>query len=220
MLLIFGTKARAKAIGTGQFFCTRCGADRSYVLQQIRRWFTLFFVPLLPIGKVLREQVRCSTCGTAFSPDVLNMPTSAEFSENLGGATRMAAMAMLSAGDRSNEAARTVAIDAAQRSGSPSYDESWLANDLEALDPSNLAEYLGPLEKGLDPHGKETFIDQIARIGLADGPLSPSELQVLDTLGSSLGLSAAHLRGIVVSTTPGPQTPSAGDGPPDEFRRN
>jgi hypothetical protein len=55
---------------------------------------------------------------------------------------------------------------------------------------------------------------------LADGPLTPPEMRVLETLSSSLGLSAAHLRGIVVSTSPAPQLPSAGDGPPDEFRRN
>jgi hypothetical protein len=219
MILIWGFRARAKAVSTGEFFCTRCGVDRSYVLQQIRRWFTFFFIPLFPVGKPLGEQVKCSTCGTCFRPEVLSTPTSATFSENLRGAVRFAAVSMLDAGDDSNEAARSAAIDAARRAGAETYDDTWLTNDLGALDSSQIGEYVAPLAQGLNLQGKETFIEQVARIGLADGPLSPSETRVLESLGATLGLSAAHLRGIVISTTT-PQLPSAGDGPPDEHRQN
>jgi hypothetical protein len=220
MILIAGLRVRAKAMATGEFFCSRCGADRSYVLQQLRRWFTFFFIPLFPVGRVLGEQVRCTTCGTYFPSAVLSAPTSAAFSENLRGATRVASMSMLAAGDPANSSARAAAIDAARQTGSDSYDETWLANDLDALDPSHLGDYLAPLAEGLDPQGKETFITQVARIGLADGPLTASETHVLESLGFALGISAAHLRGIIVSTAPGTQAPSAGDGPPDEFRSN
>jgi Tellurite resistance protein TerB len=214
MLIIFGTRARAKAVATGRFFCSRCGADRNYVLQQIRRWFTLFFVPVLPMGKVLGEQVKCSTCGTCFRPEVLNTPTSASFSETLRGAMRVAAIAMLTAGDRSNAAARLAAIDASRKSGAEHYDDMWLEHDLAAVDTSTLGQYLGSLAQGLSAQGKEGFIEQVARIGLADGPLTPEETQVLQSLSVALDISAAHLRGIVVSTGSG-QQPSIGDGPPD-----
>ena len=215
MILIWGLRARAKAIASGEFFCSKCGADRTYVLQQVRRWFTLFFIPLFPVGKVLGEQVQCSTCHTVFGPQVLNAPTSAAFSETLRGATRVAAVSMLAAGDPHNTAARAAAVDAARMTGSDNYDDSWLANDLAALDPTQLADYLGPLAQGLESHGKETFIEQVARIGIADGPLTATETRVLESLASALGLSAAHLRGIVVSTSP-----ATTDGPPDDHRHN
>ena len=209
MILIFGIRARIKSLGTGEFFCKACGADRTYVLQQFRRWFTFFFIPLFPVGKPLGEQVQCTTCGTVFPTDVLDMPTSAEFSENLGGAIRVAAVAMLAAGDHNSAAARPVAIDAARTAGAVNYDETWLANDLDALDPSQLGGFLEPLAIGLDPQGKETFVEQIARIGLVDGPLTPPEMQVLESLSAALGLSAAHLRGIIVTISA-----------PDEHRHN
>jgi uncharacterized tellurite resistance protein B-like protein len=218
MILIFGTRARATAVSTGEFFCSRCGADRSYVLQRIRRWFTLFFIPVFPVGKVLGEQVKCSTCGTTFRPEVLNTPTTVSFSENLRGAMRVAAIAMLVAGDQANDAARAAAIDAARKTGAENYDDSWLVHDLAAVDATTLGEYLAPLTQGLNAQGKETFIEQVARIGLADGPLTGSESQVLESLGSALGLSAAHIRGIAISTAP--QLPSSGDGPPDDYGRN
>jgi hypothetical protein len=220
MILIWGFRARAKTLSTGEFFCSRCGADRSYVLQHIRRWFTFFFIPLFPVGKVLGEQVKCTTCGTCFRPEVLTTPTSAAFSENLRGAMRVASMSMLGAGDPSNGAARAAAVDAARQTGAETYDETWLTHDLAALDPSQLGNYLAPLAQGLDPQGKETFIAQVARIGAADGPLTAPETQVLESLSAALGISAAHLRGIVASTATGSQAPSIGDGPPDEYRSN
>ncbi len=219
MILIWGLRARAKALSSGEFFCAKCGTDRSYVLEQIRRWFTLFFIPLFPVGKAVGEQVKCSTCGTRYSPEVLHTPTSASFSENLRGAMRISAVSMLAAGDRANDNARRAAVDAARRSGAETYDDTWLTHDLEALDPSNLGDYLAPLSSGLNTQGKETFIDQVTRIGTADGPLSASETHVLESLGAALGISAAHLRGIMI-TPSSPQLPSSGDGPPDEYRRN
>jgi hypothetical protein len=214
MLIIFGTRLRAKAIATGEFFCSHRGADRNYVLQQLRRWFTLFFLPVVPTGKVLGEQVKCSTCGTCFRPEVLDTPTSAVFTETLRGAMRVAAIAMLTAGGRANPAARQAAIAAARKSGAENYDDTWLEHDLSALDPSSLAGYLGPLARGLSAQGKEGFIEQIARIGLADGPLNSSETHVLELLGAALDISAAHLRGITVTVADGPH-PEIGDTPPD-----
>jgi hypothetical protein len=220
MILIWGFRARAKTIANGEFFCSKCGADRTYFLQQVRRWFTFFFIPLFPVGKSLGEQVKCSTCGTAFSPQVLTTPTSASFSENLRGAMRVASMSMLVAGDQNNGAARAAAVDAARRTGAENYDETWLAHDLAALDPMHLGDYLAPLAQGLDPQGKETFITQVAHIGAADGPLTAPEMHVLESLSAALGISAAHLRGIVVSTVPGAPAPSLGDTPPDDYRSN
>jgi hypothetical protein len=214
MLIIFGTRIRARAIASGEFFCQHCGADRNYVLQQLRRWFTLFFLPVLPMGKVLGEQVKCTTCGTAYRPEVLNTPTSAVFTETLRGAMRVAAIAMLTAGDRTNPAARQAAIDAARKSGAGNYDDTWLEHDLGTIDPSTLGQYLGPLAQGLSAQGKEGFIEQVARIGLADGPLNGAESQLLESLGAALDISAAHLRGITVTVATGPR-PEIGDTPPD-----
>jgi len=214
MLIIFGTRLRARAIATGEFFCQRCGADRNYVLQELRRWFTLFFLPVVPMGKVLGEQVKCTTCSTCYRPEVLNTPTSAVFTETLRGAMRVAAIAMLTAGDRANPAGRQAAIDAARKTGAENYDDSWLEHDLVELDPSTLGQYLEPLSKGLSAQGKEGFIEQIARIGLADGPLNSNEAHILESLGAALDISAAHLRGITVTVANGPH-PQIGDTPPD-----
>ena len=204
MIVIFGFRVRLKTIATGTFFCPRCGADRGYLLQQARRWFTLFFVPLFPVSKPIGDQVECTTCHTNFRPEVLDAPTSEEFSENLRGAMRVASIAMLKASDPHHAAARHAAIAAARETGLEHYEDAWLTNDLDAIDTSTLDNYVRSLATGLNDQGKETFVAKVARVGIADGPLTPPETELLDTIGAALGLSAAHVRGILVTTTESP----------------
>jgi hypothetical protein len=69
-MIIFGTKARHKTIGTGQFYCPRCQTQRTYERKKAKRYFTLYFVPIIPMGD-MGEFVVCQTCHTAFETAVL-----------------------------------------------------------------------------------------------------------------------------------------------------
>lgn len=70
LFIIFGTRVRHQEIGEGQFYCPKCRAQRSYKHKRATRYFSLYFVPLIPFGK-LSEFVECQTCGVAFEPAVL-----------------------------------------------------------------------------------------------------------------------------------------------------
>jgi hypothetical protein len=70
MFFIVGLRLRHSTAGTGTFRCPNERGDRSYERVRARRWFTLFFIPLIPLG-TRREWVRCRGCGAAYGPDVL-----------------------------------------------------------------------------------------------------------------------------------------------------
>lgn len=70
MFVIAGLRARNTTAGTGVFWCPNEGGDRRYHRMRSRRWFTLFFVPLIPLGQH-REWVRCAACGATYDTDVL-----------------------------------------------------------------------------------------------------------------------------------------------------
>jgi hypothetical protein len=74
-LIIFGTRPRLTVIDEGTFHCPNCsestGQPRTYQHQQVRNYFTLYFVPIFPLGAG-EEIVRCSHCTMIFEPDVLN----------------------------------------------------------------------------------------------------------------------------------------------------
>jgi hypothetical protein len=71
-MIIWGSKARMKTIGKGQFHCPTCRQQRAYEQKIAKRYFTLYFIPLFPIGD-LGEFVECQTCRVTFKPEVLNL---------------------------------------------------------------------------------------------------------------------------------------------------
>jgi hypothetical protein len=78
-MIIFGTRPRTKTIDTGTFFCPHCQTTRDYERKEARPYFTLYFIPLFPIGKPF-ELIECTVCRVAFQPEVLKVkraPTSA-----------------------------------------------------------------------------------------------------------------------------------------------
>ena len=72
-MIIFGTKAKTRNIGTGQFFCPKCGEQRNYTHKQAKKYFSLYFIPIIPMGD-MGEFVECQTCGVTYNPDVLRLP--------------------------------------------------------------------------------------------------------------------------------------------------
>lgn len=204
MFIVFGVRTRASKVSEGEFFCPKCGADRRYLLQRLRRWFTLFFLPIFPISSALGEQVKCQTCATSFRPEVLQTPTSKALADDIGATMRMAAAAMLTAGNAWDVAARQAAAAAIASTGAVGYDDAHLAEDLMSQDITQLPTQLERVARGLNDQGKETFVTRVAQIALADGPATGSEQAVLDIVGSALGLSAAHVLGITASVVKAP----------------
>ncbi len=206
MFIVWGFRARAKKLSEGQFFCPRCGVDRGYVLEKLVRWFTLFWIPLFPTGKEYGEQVRCTTCSTTFRPEILAAPTSAALTESIRTAGRIAAIAVLRAGDPHQPTARTAAVDSVCAAGNDGYDDDALSADLAQIDPSQLDAYVTPLAQGLQQQGKENFVARVAAIAHADGTMSNDEQRVLHAIGASLQLSSAHVTGVLATSGQSPQT--------------
>jgi hypothetical protein len=63
MLIIFGLHSFAKTLATLTLVCGHCHHAAAHRLVQRRRWFTLFFIPLVPLGTT-RHTV-CAFCGVA-----------------------------------------------------------------------------------------------------------------------------------------------------------
>jgi len=60
-MIIYGYKNREVEQSSGSFHCSNCGARRLYKHKKIVRYFTLFFIPLFPLG-TLSEYIECQVC--------------------------------------------------------------------------------------------------------------------------------------------------------------
>ena len=68
-MIIWGSKARERQIGSGTLFCPNCQVDSPYSHLRVSRYFTLYFIPLFPT-QTLGGYVKCGRCGGAF-PEVI-----------------------------------------------------------------------------------------------------------------------------------------------------
>jgi hypothetical protein len=70
-MIIFGTRSKHAIRGAGAFHCPCCGPSRPYAHNEIKRWFTLYFIPLIPLGSA-GTYVQCGRCASTFHEDVLS----------------------------------------------------------------------------------------------------------------------------------------------------
>jgi hypothetical protein len=198
LLIIFGLRVLYRTIAQGTFHCRRCGGDRGYRHRVGRRWFTLFFIPVIPLTSV-GEHVQCTTCRTRYVTDVLNQPTTAQMQAALPAGMRAAVSAMLRSGDPSSPDSRQRAIEAVIGSGVPKYDEAMLNADLmqpsEAIRPA-----LNKVGAQLTIQAREWYLAEVIRIAMADGTLSESERHAALAIGLDLGMTQAQVIGVVAMT--------------------
>ena len=195
MLIIFGMRVFYRTVAQGTFHCRKCGGDRQYRHRVGRRWFTLFFIPVIPLNRT-GEHVQCLTCKTRYVTGVLNLPTVAQMQAALPAGMRAAATVMLVAGDRGSAAARQRAVTAIQGAGAQDYADAHL--DLDAGQPAEaIGVALSQVARQLTPDAKEWFLAEIVRIGMADGLLTDSERRVTEVIAMNLGMTRAQAVGVV-----------------------
>jgi hypothetical protein len=198
VLIIFGLRVFYRTIAQGTFHCRRCGGDREYRHRSGRRWFTLFFIPVIPLNAV-GEHVQCTTCKTRYVVEVLNQPTTAQMQAALPAGMRAAVSAMLRSGDPASPASRQRAIEAVVGAGTPGYDEAMLNADLmqpfEAIRPA-----LNQVGAQLTIQAREWYLTEVLRIAMADGSLTESERHAALAIGIDLGMTQAQVVGVVAMT--------------------
>jgi zinc-ribbon family len=200
-VIIWGIRTYFRTTGQGTFHCQRCGGDRAYRLRSGRRFFHLFYIPLIPVKKI-GDIVECTTCRTRYRVDVLTLPTAAQMQAALPAGMRAAACAMLCAGDPASGPARQRAVEAISGAGAQGYDGAALDADL-VQQPGAAGPALAALGVQLAVPAREWFLAEIVRIGMADGPLTAAERDAAHQVGAGLGMTQAQALGVITLTEQG-----------------
>ena len=70
-MIIWGSKGRTTTITSGEFYCPDCVDYKPYNHQKVKRWFTLYFIPIFPLSD-LGEYIECSGCKATYKNNVLD----------------------------------------------------------------------------------------------------------------------------------------------------
>lgn len=70
-MIIWGSRGMKSVKASGPFHCPRCGPEKTYNLVHVNRWFTLYFIPLFPIGTA-GSYTECQSCAGTFDANAVN----------------------------------------------------------------------------------------------------------------------------------------------------
>lgn len=173
----------------------------SYVHKNVRNFFTLYFIPVIPLNK-LGEYVECSQCKGTFDVSVLTYDPAEQ--ANQIQAMFMVAMKqvmigmLLADGVVDDEEVIEVQNIFEDLTG-VEVTEDDLREEIQAIQSRGIdtLEMARSMADQLNDEGKEQVVRAAYRIAGADGHVDPTETAFLDDLSKALQLSRAHFRGIL-----------------------
>ncbi len=71
-IIIWGSRGITSRLGSGRFHCPRCETATEYTHQEVKSYFTIYWIPLFPIGGGQRY-VECDVCGGTYKEEVLEL---------------------------------------------------------------------------------------------------------------------------------------------------
>ena len=78
--IIFGTRGVRSTIKEGQFYCPQCDAQTRYKHKKVTQFFTLYFIPLIPLGNK-GQYVECMSCRNTYIERILQMRPTIDVSD-------------------------------------------------------------------------------------------------------------------------------------------
>lgn len=203
VMIIFGTRGVTTTPQRGEFHCPTCNTTRNYGLKRVRRFFTLYFIPLIPLDK-LGEYVECISCKDAYKPSVLEHDPAANrerFEAEYQTTIRKVMMHMLLADGVVEDAEIDMAQQVYQKVSGQEISQSALREEIylirERQEP--LADCLAAVRGHLNDEGKEMVIKAALYVALADGEFQQEEQNMLAEIGAALGMTHAHVQGVISS---------------------
>jgi hypothetical protein len=207
-MVIWGTKGVTKVGKTGEFHCPSCGESRTYSHKLVKRYFTLYFIPIFPMEDV-GEYVECGSCRGTYKTLVLGYDPVAERQrlqdEYVAHVKRVMVLSALKGGDVSPAERGSIQALYQELSGKPLGDDELGIEVVQARDSGvTPARYARRFAGGLTAAGREKVLRAAALAVRADGELTPEKLDRLSELATALDLTQAHFKGIVLELAESP----------------
>jgi uncharacterized tellurite resistance protein B-like protein len=172
----------------GSFHCPQCTAAQVYRHRRVRRFFHIFFIPLIPLT-LAGEYVECGQCKGTYKLDVLEGATPhGAVPESQRGVRRVLAMMMLADGKVEETEVQAIMRYLGQTERRPVAREEVIAElDAARREPADVEAYCRTMMGYLNEQGRRDVLAAAQMIASADGHVDPSEQRMLERIGIALG---------------------------------
>lgn len=196
-LIIFGTRGLTSTAEHGQFYCPRCSSEQQYALKQVRRFFTLYFIPVIPLD-VAGRYVECQSCAGTFDTDILSYDPQAAAQEFFDDLKRI--MVLMAVADGAVDQAE---MDVIQNTYNRITGQSLAAGDIsqEAQMAGNAgttcSDYARRIAPSLSEEGLVILINVAFEVASAGGSISTQKNVELQKLPAALNISESDFRKVI-----------------------
>jgi tellurite resistance protein len=218
-LIIFGTRGVTYGSEGGQFFCPDCEGKESYLHRKVRRFFTLYFIPLIPLD-MLGEYIECQRCTSTYKLSILDFDpqqkADAEEAEFQKAMRRVLVLMMLADGvieDSEIEAIQMILGKLESREITRTEIESEIARAQK--EATNIETYCRGMAGFLNDSGREMVVKAAILVAGADGKFDDKERDALASIATALNMSRAHFSGIINDMTRDVPPAAPPPGPPN-----
>lgn len=200
-MIIWGWRGVTSTKGQDQFHCPTCNSKMAYKHKLVRRFFTLYFIPVIPLNKQ-GEYIECQQCrGTYqmavldFDPEKAAQKFEAEFHKAI---KRTMVDMMLADGVVDDEEVRTIQGTYRELTG-VELSAADVQQEIRTATEENIPvqQFLGTMAGNLNDAGKEMVITAAFRVAAADGEFQDEEKAYLGEIGTALDMSPAHVSGVL-----------------------
>jgi uncharacterized tellurite resistance protein B-like protein len=200
-MIIFGTRGITYNNAEGRFHCPRCRSEQGYHQKRVRRFFTLYFIPVIPLD-LLAEYIDCDACRSTWDNEVLSHNPAAEKKEFEAeferAVKRVMVMMMLADGNvESSEVERIREVFEQIAGVKLSEADVHAEADKARAEKVSLDQFLQGVAARLNDNGKELVVKAAMLVAASDGNLAEEELKLLTDIARALGMSPSHLKGVL-----------------------
>ena len=205
LLIIFGTRGVTYSVATGEFSCPSCATKRRYEHKRVRRFFTLYWIPIIPLD-TLGEYVECETCRDTFDPAVLSIDPEkdkTEFVAEFAHAVKRVMVLMMLADGRIDDEELETIRQVYEKVAKKPIERSEIDAEIEMVkaDTRGIRQYLASIVGKLNDPGKELVVKSAFFVAAADGKFTDEETALLAELAGALEMSPTHFKGVVDDLT-------------------
>ncbi|MBL0212953.1 MAG: TerB family tellurite resistance protein [Myxococcales bacterium] len=220
-IIVYGSYGITYSKGSGgEFHCPTCSAPRAYRHRRVRRFFHVFFIPLIPLN-LAGEYVECGQCRGTYKLGVLETskalgaagqaPVAPAISEGQRGVRRVLAMMTLADG-RVEEAEIAAIVEFLSYAERRAVTREEVLAELEATrrEPADVEAYCRTLMGFLNEQGRHDVLKAAQLVASADGHVDPNEQRLLERIGVALGMRPAQVSTNLAAAPPRPSAPFCG----------
>lgn len=200
-MIIWGTTGLNSRIEAGTFHCPRCGSDKSYEIVKVNRWFTLYFIPLIPIGEAGRY-LECKSCAGTFDEQVKHFDPiahQAQFQAAFESAMLRALLLMAAADGVVDEQELERIADIMTRLSGRAFEVDEVEQIQQTLDQQTLDSVLQEIAATLNDNGKVLVLRGLLMIAAADGQIVDDEQTAIYRAGKILGFRKNDVKTVLAS---------------------